>query len=212
VLDNIFGQDFAQRCCPAGRAAGEGIRQQQHRLGGEVARSGRDVRPRTSDYQPRPVTSSVDLFGVSIRWRARETGSWTPATTPDDSVKTPAPGWGLHTQARADWARRKPTLLFRFSVVFLLRNADRAAAGLLFHAPPRSTRRAIVTACSPPGRVSQKPRRRKGKKIAGWGLRPHTPEEAAAPEPRRPSRPALQRVKGQRTKGQNTSWARRKPT
>ena len=45
------------------------------------------------------------------------------------------------TAARADWARRKPRLLFRVSVVFLLRFAERRFLGLLFQEPPRITRR-----------------------------------------------------------------------
>ena len=45
------------------------------------------------------------------------------------------------TAARADWARRNPRLLFRLSVLFLLRFADRRFVGLLFQEPPRTTRR-----------------------------------------------------------------------
>ena len=37
-------------------------------------------------------------------------------------------------------ARRKPLLLFRFAVLFLLRLAARVFCGLLFQEPPRSTR------------------------------------------------------------------------
>jgi hypothetical protein len=41
----------------------------------------------------------------------------------------------------ADWAKRKPILLFRLSVVFLLRFETRKFLGLLIQEPPRSTRR-----------------------------------------------------------------------
>ena len=46
-----------------------------------------------------------------------------PRTTPGLSVDRPAPGIGTSHQAgatRADWARRKPTLLLRLPVSFLL--------------------------------------------------------------------------------------------
>jgi hypothetical protein len=46
--------------------------------------------------------------------------------------------WQPH--ARVDWTRRKPRLLLRLSVVFLLRFEDRTFLGLLFHEPPRFTR------------------------------------------------------------------------
>ena len=62
-----------------------------------------------------------------------------PRTTPDLSVDRPAPGLGLKA-ARADWARRKPMLLFRLSALFLLRLAERRFSGLLFQEPPRNTR------------------------------------------------------------------------
>jgi len=59
-----------------------------------------------------------------------------------------APHHARHTRGRtgsgsggACWARRKPTLLFRFHASFLFRFADRALCGLLFHEPPRSARR-----------------------------------------------------------------------
>ena len=42
--------------------------------------------------------------------------------------------------AQADWARRKPMLLFRLSAVFLLRLAERRFSGSLFQEPPRTTR------------------------------------------------------------------------
>jgi len=41
----------------------------------------------------------------------------------------------------ANTATRKPLLSFRLSGLFLLRLAERQFAGLLFHDPPRSTRR-----------------------------------------------------------------------
>ncbi len=45
----------------------------------------------------------------------------------------------------ADWREnrktRKPTLLFRLSVLFLLRAEERTQSVLLFHEPPRITRR-----------------------------------------------------------------------
>ena len=43
-------------------------------------------------------------------------------------------------RARMDWARRKPSLLFRLSGVFLSRLAERTLLGLLFQEPPRITR------------------------------------------------------------------------
>jgi len=45
------------------------------------------------------------------------------------------------TPATPDTTTRKPLLLFRLSGVFLLRLAERQFVGLLFHDPPRSTRR-----------------------------------------------------------------------
>ena len=41
-------------------------------------------------------------------------------------------------------ATRKPTLLLRLSVVFLLRFAERRFCGLLFQEPPRKTREGAV--------------------------------------------------------------------
>ena len=41
-------------------------------------------------------------------------------------------------------ATRKPALLFRFSVLFLLRLAARRFRGLLFQEPPRKTRQGAV--------------------------------------------------------------------
>ena len=62
-----------------------------------------------------------------------------PRTAPGLSVNRPVPGHG-HLAARADWARRKPTLLFLLSGLFLLRFAERRFLGLLFQEPPRITR------------------------------------------------------------------------
>lgn len=47
-------------------------------------------------------------------------------------------GGGLREGANTT---RNPLLLFRFAGLFLLRLADRQFLGLLFHEPPRSTRR-----------------------------------------------------------------------
>jgi len=63
-------------------------------------------------------------------------------------------------------ANRKPRLLFRLSVVFLLRLAERRFCGLLFQEPPRTTRRQGAVQASrgrlvPPAledRVAQPPR------------------------------------------------------
>ena len=48
--------------------------------------------------------------------------------------------------ARAELARRNPTLLFRLDGVFLLRLATRVLRGLLFQEPPRLTRLEAVLA------------------------------------------------------------------
>lgn len=45
-----------------------------------------------------------------------------------------------------DWNTRKPRLLLRLAGLFLLRLAERALDGLLFHEPPRNARRAYVFA------------------------------------------------------------------
>jgi len=58
-----------------------------------------------------------------------------PHTTPPASLNTGAPG-----HRRADWARRKPMLLFLLSRFLLLRFADRRFSGSLFQEPPRITR------------------------------------------------------------------------
>lgn len=47
---------------------------------------------------------------------------------------------GSSGSSQAEWARRKPRLLFRLSGLFLLRLAARKFAGLLFQEPPRITR------------------------------------------------------------------------
>src|SRR5690606_20526122 len=58
----------------------------------------------------------------------------------DTRIALADPRRARHSGKRADWAKRKPTLLFRFDVSFLLRFADRRFSGLLFHDPPRTTR------------------------------------------------------------------------
>jgi hypothetical protein len=50
----------------------------------------------------------------------------------------------LAARASAVLATRKPALLFRFSVLFLLRAAARSLLGLLFQEPPRKTRQGAV--------------------------------------------------------------------
>ena len=89
---------------------------------------------------PAPIRLTPDpLFGVPACTRGREIGSWTPAVTPSLSVNRLALDRLL--TVRADWARRKPMLLFRLSVVFLFRFDDRRFSGLLlFQEPPRITR------------------------------------------------------------------------
>lgn len=54
-----------------------------------------------------------------------------------DTLPTPQ---RRHSGLGADWATRNPTLLLRFSGLFLLRLAERKLCGLLFHEPPRNTR------------------------------------------------------------------------
>ena len=65
----------------------------------------------------------------------------------------------LTAPAQSVLATRKPTLLLRLSVVFLLRFAERRFCGLLFQEPPRRTRR--HGAVQAPGRNACEARRRK---------------------------------------------------
>ena len=58
-------------------------------------------------------------------------------------ARSPRP-WARGLRPRAVLATRNPTLLFRFPVSFLLRFADRRFLGLLFHEPPRNTRRGPI--------------------------------------------------------------------
>ena len=90
-------------------------------------------------YQPRRLPSRA-CYSALPSLRDRETDSWTPAHHARPVRGQTGSGPGLKA-ARADWARRKPRLLFRLSALFLLRLAERRFSGLLFQEPPRSTRR-----------------------------------------------------------------------
>ena len=112
----------------------------------------RSANPTTSSFQRLVKTGrsvalrapSSAVPGMTIR-RSRpcEAGKRThghPCTTPPASLNARALGDGQHcAAARADWARRKPMLLFRLSGLFLLRLATRTLFSLLFHEPPRKT-------------------------------------------------------------------------
>ena len=71
------------------------------------------------------------------RFPPRPCSSWTALdaqSAPGATVIAPAPAQSVRPT-------RKPILLFRLSVVFLLRFAERRFWGLLFQDPPRKTRR-----------------------------------------------------------------------
>ena len=75
-------------------------------------------------------------------------------TVPGRSFARPASPWRPRLPPSSVRAIRKPLLLFRLSVVFLLRFAARRFLGLLFHEPPRNTRRGDGQA---PGRNGSAP-------------------------------------------------------
>ena len=66
--------------------------------------------------------------------RAHHGQPWTALNT------LPAPRKAQRLRSRTVLATRKPLLLLRFPVEFLLRFAERTFLGLLFHEPPRNTR------------------------------------------------------------------------
>ena len=62
-------------------------------------------------------------------------------TGPGRTRARPERPWPPRLRRRSVLDTRKPALLFRFPVVFLLRLAERTFRGSLFHEPPRNTRR-----------------------------------------------------------------------
>ena len=100
-----------------------------------------------------PITQTVSSLPQRLRHRAAGaqdrcrplgSGEEPPPTHHDRSWTLPcAPAAFVNAtvRARSVLATRKPRLLFRFVVVFLLRLAERTFLGLLFQEPPRTTRR-----------------------------------------------------------------------
>ena len=91
--------------------------------------------PSTSPNSPHP-RPSIRRSHVN---GSREASSWTPAVTPSLSVSRLALD-RLFT-VRAAWTSRNPRLLFRLSMVFLFRLDACRLLDVLFHDPPRITRR-----------------------------------------------------------------------
>jgi hypothetical protein len=95
----------------------------------------KQVGPSTS--LPAPPATSLHLYSAFPSLRSPEKGSWTPSRTLRLTVdrRTLANEGGLAARNT-----RKPRLLFRLSVLFLLRAEERNHSVVLFHEPPRSTR------------------------------------------------------------------------
>jgi hypothetical protein len=68
----------------------------------------------------------------------------TPTHAPADRGQTDSGEWSLYSKGGLDARKtRKPMLLLRLSVLFLLRAEGRENTVLLFHEPPRDTRRTL---------------------------------------------------------------------
>jgi hypothetical protein len=82
----------------------------------------------------RDASGAAGLRRITVKRRTAHHGRpWTP-------VAHPRAPWGAQFGLSGVLARRNPLLLFRLSVVFLLRFAERTLRGSLFQEPPRFTR------------------------------------------------------------------------
>ena len=99
------------------------------------------MRPAFSPWLPgRAAALPRTTIRVHDLWTP-EAGSWTPAHHTDGLREDHRSGQDALPHRADGLARRNPTLLFRFDAVLLLRLAERNLCGLLFHEPPRRTRR-----------------------------------------------------------------------
>ena len=93
--------------------------------------------------------------------------------------------WAGGLRLRAVPATRKPALSFRFPAVFLLRFAERRFCGLLFHEPPRNTRRSGAGQAPGPARRCRMAR----KTVCGGAERPAAKQGAARESVQRRNQP-----------------------